>query len=292
VPLEPSRERRLQSYCFTPAPESAPGQRLRQTLRDRNRARHPRPWPPDMDPVWQTKKAALPEPTIRQLRRLLAIHAPRGHIDYPSLEEMATRMGFPPDAKMQFLFSRFADAATGSIDLLSALRLLFPQTDPTSLPSVLEQVVREPTKKTAQNNDWHELYDAEGLSDLMALFRLYAQQPGGDDPDDTPLTERQHNSARISPGRVRAARRASRGGLANRRRSTLPCPEVAQGPAIRWAQVRACFPETEVPDDWIDELFRDSENGRLTLDAFAMAMEPVLVRHREPQPSVRLCFQD
>jgi hypothetical protein len=286
-PLESPRERLLKSYCFTPAPESAPGQRLRQTLRDRNRARHPRPWPPDMDAVWQIKKAPLPEPTVRRLRELLAIHAPRGRIDYRSLEEMATRMGFPPDAKMQFLFSRFANRATGSIDLLSALRLLFPQTDPSTLPSVLEQL-GEPADKTAQKNDWRQHYDAAGLSDLMALFRLYAQQPGGDDPDDTLRTEHQHNSSKISPGRIRASRRLTRPGLATHQRSTQPQTEIAQGPAIWWAQVRACFPKSEVPDDWIDELFRDGDNGRLTLDRFAMAMKPVLVRPQERLPTVPL----
>jgi hypothetical protein len=57
------------------------------------------------------------------------------------------------------------------------------------------------------------------------------------------------------------------------------------------AQVRACFAPDTVPDDWIEEVFRGVEGGRLGLEAFAIMMEQALSRRSEPLGDLKLYFQ-
>lgn len=301
------------------APSKSPGedfaQALREQLREKNRSLLKKPRRTRSSPVWLPKKNPLSERTIQRVKTLMDAYTIHGQVTWSAYEEIALKLGNRPDAGTYMLFGKFSNESTGTVDIPTALRLLFPHIDHRDLNTVHRQIQNQSTGETVkESSDWRDKYDPDELEDLINLFSLYSQQAVSpkDSPKDSP---RDAPPSPVSgPQNTFGAHcRPPAPALPNLSKSKSPVtahghpkgshskggPAEHSGPPVNAefaggftkAQVRACFAPDTVPDDWIEEVFRGVEGGRLGLEAFAIMMEQALSRRSEPLGDLKLYFQ-
>eukprot|EP00668_Euglena_longa_P014799 GGOE01018826.1.p1 GENE.GGOE01018826.1~~GGOE01018826.1.p1 ORF type:complete len:331 (-),score=83.02 GGOE01018826.1:253-1245(-) len=260
---------------------------LLEELRRRNKARLSRPEPLKKEPVWHPKKTPLSEATIRKIKQLFDVHSFHGQIGWMAFEDMSLKLGFRPDSGLQHLFSKFANENTGTVDTFMALRLLFPHINSKTLAGIHKQLQHSATvEDVMEAKDWRDRYDEEALEDLLQLYYMYAKQPVREEPAP-------RRSAATFGAHCKNLPAISDGPKTVRLGDDSPRTDPGTAPSgITMAQIRTCFSQESIPDDWIEDLFQAGNGSRfITLEMFAMAMEHTLTRKREPQGNLKLYFQ-